>query len=375
MGITSVYAPANAGPVIAVIGPKAPPKSAPVKPSPVSKTVDHHFTHDLPVLAKDLLQSKMVICCPVWGMKPPKGSRIVASGHEVTGPQTPGLLVFGGPDIHPMFKDLRANTERLENLRETFTIVDPDDGLRLVSDFAKEAMIEQVAAARDERMSIAAWLDNHFATDIIPVVKEKHAAHFDYMEPKLPKAPFSDSLDVILKFRVQGTLTADQFDFNNISPGARKKVQSMIEAQAEAYAKDQARAIINGAMQPIVNLAMEVTGEMPNPKFDASKPETPSNRKFLPGIDSGTRRGGFIDRLLADLDRVLHFRQFMTPEILAQTQKAREAIERAGGDVSRINEDAAIQLAIRNELSHLGKAMRQNIKESEAGRSGRKLVV
>lgn len=360
-------APALTVPPATPVTPDAAATPTPPQADQQATTVPEGLVSDLPKVAQDLLQVTMIISTPDWAMRPPSGTKLVANGLEVVGKHTSGSVKI---DVHEKFVELTNNNQKLTRVRDKYTILDTGDQLRYVSAFAKEQMVEDVILLHEERRLIWEWFDAHWEDTILPRIRQEHGEHWEWMEPRLNKLyrpPFGQRLGVILRFREQAAVSPDAFDLTKVSPTARTKVTSLIAEQADAYARDQVRMIIDGAMQPILDLAKEINGEMPNPKYDPTKPTShkhsdgSKNTPYLAGINSGRKRDGFIAELMTTLDRVVNFRQFMTPEVLQQVDRAKQAVEQAGGDITKVNASTAIQSAISKEMSRLSQVMKQNI--------------
>jgi hypothetical protein len=276
------------------------------------------------------------------------------------------------PPSFPVFSRIRENNGLIEKAVGAYTVVDAEDGFRLISMTRRAAFIGELTELNTQRQDLAKWLDNNWSTQVIPLIREEHPDHFDMIKDRLPLPPFGPRMEVTFRLRPVGAVGPDDIqpeEWEELSPQARDAAIAKMLSEGEQMARDRAEAIINGAMEPILEAALKLQGRMANPAFNPDKPEDSKNRRFLPGIDSGSKHSGFLDSLLIPLERIMNFKQFMSPEVIKQADAAMLAVKRAGGNITRINGDRHIQDAIRDGFARLGDAVTGHITSSRRERS------
>lgn len=316
--------------------------------------------------AKDLMLVRVITHAPDWAVQSPRGkTELILAGQTVTGKHSSGTLQFDiEPEDFKIFSMLKRNRAAVDYAIGAYTVVDAEDGYRLVSMYKRTELMAKLTELNQQREGYANWLNQNWESTILPLIRHEHEKHWGYLQAKLKQygPPFNARLQIYFSLRPVGAMTPDDVtaeEWEQLSPQAREAVAAKMVEEGERLARERAAAIVRGAMDPVLDLALEVQGRKPNPKYDPTKPEGTNNRQFLPGIDSGTRRGGFIERLSQTFERIMNFRTFMTPEVIAQADAALKRVQGLGGDISLLNESAEMQKALTMEITRLGNLMQE----------------
>ena len=318
---------------------------------------------------------RVIVRCPAWRLqmlnvevaaKNENGQVEKVTSSKTTRPQFK-------LDLHPIFDELRANDRRIDRLLNRYTVNDVEDGLRLIPEDAIARFAGEVDDLVREREEIAARMDANYA-GIVESVRQQFPEHFWQIEKRMPSPPFGGRLKIEMRINQISAMPSDVLISDDMPQEKRERILERVRLEGEQAVHDRIHAIIDGVMGTVADLALEINGQKPNPNFDATKPESDSNRRNLPGICSGTRRTGFIHEMCDCLERVMNFRQFMTPEILKQVQSAVTTVHGIR-NITHLNTSQVIQTAIKSEFNKLGELMRGHSDDVIKGRSARQLMI
>jgi len=318
------------------------------------------FAKDGSRLAKDMLLARLVVRCPDFACKI-QGGTVSAAGHEIKGKHSIGRYRYDvGAEI---FADLTTNKTRIDAVLHQFSVVDAEDGFRMVPMEKREDLLKALEPLIQKRMGYGQWLDEHWFSTIVPAIQAEHPDHFEYILQRAVTPPFEPRLEVVLSMRPLGVLGPNDFDWDKLTPKERERCIQRMRQQADDLARERVQKIFDGLLNPIADLAVEINGQKPNPKFNPDQPEGPKNRKFLPGIGDDGKKATVLDRMFRELDRLLNFKSFLTPELVNQVEQARTNVSQAGGSLDRVKASATIKQAILASFNSVAATMRQ---QSEA---------
>ena len=367
-------------PVAPVLPKEAPPVMVPAPLVEIGTPAIHVEPMDVLELDPQKLGLKLVrtiIRCPDWKMKV-KGAKIMTNAVEegsteenpeakaVKGKTTSPSFVYS---VHPLFDKLAENERKIRSTISIYTIVDAEDGLRLISVHKEAEYLSKIAALRAERLTIAKSMDIMWFTDIVPAIQLHFGKDFPQMVGRLEEPPFGPKVDINVILRKSDLTNPDEINWENMDADSRKAAYDMTTGFIKKFALERATKIVEGVMQPILDLALKINGKEPNPKYDPALPEGPKNRKFMPPyLETGRTKDGTVEQLIDPIQRMLNFSQVLPPEILAQVKAAQAAVARTHGKGSNLNDDAEIQKAIKFEITKLSGMLTDHIKEGPSRR-------
>lgn len=315
----------------------------------------------------DLMLVKLIRREPTWRLQI-KGAKVQLDGMTVQGKHTSPQFKL---DVHPIFAEVAANTREIGVLLDSNTIVDPEDGFRLISAMNAEKFIANVARLNDRRVALAEEMDRRYE-EILNSIFDEHPEHVSQLRGRIPTPPFRDRMELVFSLRPLAGLGPEDLDFSALSFEAQQTLVQQMQSQARQMAEARVQSLLDGVVQPVIDLAQEINGEAPNPNFDETKPEGPSNRRFKGGINSGHKREGFLDTLTSTLERVMKFGQFMDPGILASVQRASEHVQKINGAAS-INSNVQVQQAIAAQMRAISDTIQASA--SDVRRRAREVLI
>lgn len=373
---TPIPIPASKPTKTVQVKPKPPATPPAATPEPtMSKTpitvklkTTPEFVKERKAFLSDLLLLNVVVCEPTWRLQMLEAEVAAkdAAGEtaEVKGKVTTPCFKL---DWHEAFDQLRDSNNRINRIVSKYSIIDADDSFRLISLGQKEEFLQEISDEYDRRMAVAKMLDSRF-DDIKEAVKKEYPNHYYQIENRMPTPPFGPRLEMRFSLRPIAVLSPDQMDWSKLSTGTQNKLLDKMKKDAETMVTERIQSVVDGVMAPVLDLAIEINGQKPNPKFDPTKEAGPGNLKYMPGIDSGKKRGSFIEELLVVLERVKNFGQFMPASALAQVAKAVDTVKLAG-NASNLNTNSVLQNAIKLEINQLSTLIKEHAESYRPGRS------
>jgi len=265
----------------------------------------------------NLWHARLIVRCPTWRlqMKDAEVRAQNANGEKevVTGKTTRPCFKL---DSHKIFTTLSGNDNRANRLLKRFTVTDVEDGLRLIPETAIAEFSSEADDVIREREQIATEMDAVYP-EIVESIREQFPEHFWQIKGRLPLPPFKDRLEVIVRLREITGAPTDRLISASMSPEKRQRIMDRLSDETEKMVHARVEAIVDGVMNQVADLAQEIDGTKPNPDYDPLAPIGPKNLQFLPGINSGHKKTGFLENLLDNLTRVMNFKQFLTPDIIS----------------------------------------------------------
>jgi hypothetical protein len=249
-------------------------------------------------------------------------------------------------DIHPGWAALEKNATRIESILNRYSVSDVRRGNRLISGGAIGQCLSELAEARNERKQITlTMLYDVWESEVIPGIVDAFPQHHkQILHSFIPKGRLVDACDVDWQIQPLTPLNPEQLDLTKLNTDDRLKVVKQSNEMIQKAANSQVELIVNKVAGDVVALCDEINSGT---------------------LETGRKKSGFLPDMLAMLERLTHFQQFMNPQVLAAAKIASEKIK--GFSYKQLNAMPSVQQAIKEIMQPLGDSLKSLQADYAAG--------
>ena len=249
-------------------------------------------------------------------------------------------------DIHKGWVALDKNANALQGILDRYSVSDVRRGNRLISGGAIGQCLAELAEMRDFRKQVVmTMLFDVWDTEVIPqIISEFPQHHKQILKKFISKERLVDACDAEWQIQPLTPLNPEQLDLTKLNTDDRLKVVKQSNEMIQKAATSQVELIVNKVAGDVVALCVEINEGT---------------------LETGRKKSGFLTDMLGMLERLTHFQQFMSPEVLAAAQAASDKIK--GFSYKQLNSMPSVQQAIKEIMQPLGESLKSLQADYAAG--------
>ena len=220
-----------------------------------------------------------------------------------------------------------------------------------------------------ERNAIIDRMKENWWTEVLPGISEFFGEHFYQIRPSLPSGPE----DLEWRFRVRALywpltpLNPSKLSMAGLTADQQQKFILSQEEELKGMFKDRFAAMFDTIFLSVYDVCQDILHGEKDPQTGLRSGQSP--------IESGRRKEGALEPILAVLDRVKNFSQFASPEVLEAVDNARGLIGAVTHRDLNLNGGKNLTTtAIKAALEPLGNAVKR-LWEAKRGQAVRKIAV
>ena len=260
-------------------------------------------------------------------------------------------------DVHPLWRQIDANRRLIENTLFRFSASDSIKGDHLVSVFKVAEMINAMRVLREDRIRLAAEIEEKWDTEVVPAIQREFPDVFWQIEPRLPKrGDIRHRFGVEWVIRPLTTINPEHLDLRSLSQDDAARVISQTQDVMREVVVQRFQSMFDQIFGEIMDLCRQINEG---------------------AFENGRSRPVLLDDLLIMLERVSNFSAFATPEVLQATQNARNVINTQIGTADQLARNQALQQALRTTMAPVLATIREmEINQMPGGgRAGRSISI
>jgi hypothetical protein len=240
-------------------------------------------------------------------------------------------------DDYHLFKAIDKNGRAVESTVNRYTAGDFRKGDHLVSMSAIGKLLSELTKLRDERKAIVAHLASDEGWNAFKAwIAKKFPNHFEQIYKKLPlQQTLQSRFDVEWTFRPLTPLNAEDLDLNNLTHEDKMRVIEQSNKMLQDITKQQVGNLMNTVFGEVLGLCEQIN--------DGS-------------LESGKRKSGALTEILDLLDRINNFKEFATPDILKNVEKAKGVVQKVS--ITQLNTESSVQESIKLAMNTLGQSLK-----------------